>query len=292
MRLHALVVMGWFDRIFGQGDRQKKTEVLPLARVEELEGWLRELAEPTYFLGAGPRDSRTYLGGMPMGGESFEWPRSARGPLPFVLQVDLTQLQAQHGPVEALPDKGLLQFYYDLGSSVWGGQPTDGAARAWFVQLVEADLVLPIEEPDDLNPEYIYPRKHLAARAGVTYPAAPPALHGSPENAFLAIREAAYGGEPQHQLLGCPLEIQDGQQALHCVKMAWGLSHEDWQRRGAELQPQLAEELDKWILLAQIDSDDATQMMWGDVGKLFFWIRKDDLARRRFERCWMIFECY
>ena len=32
-------------------------------------------------------------------------------------------------------------------------------------------------------------------------------------------------------------------------------------------------------------------MMWGDVGKLYFWIRKQDLARRDFSNVWMIMQC-
>jgi len=32
-------------------------------------------------------------------------------------------------------------------------------------------------------------------------------------------------------------------------------------------------------------------MMWGDMGMLYFWIRAEDLAARRFERVWMILQC-
>ena len=36
-------------------------------------------------------------------------------------------------------------------------------------------------------------------------------------------------------------------------------------------------------LLAQIDTDDAADMMWGDVGTLYWLIRPEDLAARNFE---------
>lgn len=32
-------------------------------------------------------------------------------------------------------------------------------------------------------------------------------------------------------------------------------------------------------------------MMWGDLGRLYFWIRDDDLAARRFEKAWLILQC-
>jgi len=36
------------------------------------------------------------------------------------------------------------------------------------------------------------------------------------------------------------------------------------------------------ILLLQIDSEDDAGMMWGDVGRLYWWMKKDELTRRDF----------
>ena len=41
----------------------------------------------------------------------------------------------------------------------------------------------------------------------------------------------------------------------------------------------------------QLDSDDAAKMMWGDAGRLYFWIRDQDLRERRFDKTWMIYQC-
>ncbi len=49
---------------------------------------------------------------------------------------------------------------------------------------------------------------------------------------------------------------------------------------------------DEWVMLLQLDSDDQTEMMWGDVGMLYFWIKKSDLASKNFDNCWMILQCY
>jgi uncharacterized protein YwqG len=46
------------------------------------------------------------------------------------------------------------------------------------------------------------------------------------------------------------------------------------------------------MLLLQIDSDDAIGWTWGDAGRLYFWIRKQDLAARRFDRVWTILQCH
>jgi uncharacterized protein YwqG len=47
-----------------------------------------------------------------------------------------------------------------------------------------------------------------------------------------------------------------------------------------------------WTLLLQIDSDDRVGMMWGDVGMLYFWIRRQDLASRKFDKVWTILQCH
>ena len=46
-----------------------------------------------------------------------------------------------------------------------------------------------------------------------------------------------------------------------------------------------------WRLLAQVDSDDDLDMMWGDFGMLYYWIREEDLKNRHFDRAWMILQC-
>jgi hypothetical protein len=32
-------------------------------------------------------------------------------------------------------------------------------------------------------------------------------------------------------------------------------------------------------------------VMWGDAGKIFFWIHKDDLSNRRFNNSWLFLQC-
>jgi uncharacterized protein YwqG len=32
-------------------------------------------------------------------------------------------------------------------------------------------------------------------------------------------------------------------------------------------------------------------MMWADLGRVYFWIREEDLRERRFERAWAILQC-
>jgi uncharacterized protein YwqG len=44
-----------------------------------------------------------------------------------------------------------------------------------------------------------------------------------------------------------------------------------------------------WRLLLQVDSHD--DMMWGDVGMVYFWIPDEALRERAFDRTWLILQC-
>ncbi|MEU0834784.1 DUF1963 domain-containing protein [Streptomyces sp. NPDC005969] len=55
--------------------------------------------------------------------------------------------------------------------------------------------------------------------------------------------------------------------------------------------PRLSKEAAAWVLLAQFDSDDAADMMWGDAGALYWMIRPEDLAARRFDRTMFTWQC-
>jgi uncharacterized protein YwqG len=49
----------------------------------------------------------------------------------------------------------------------------------------------------------------------------------------------------------------------------------------------------EWELLLQLDShENEAGMMWGDMGRLYFWINRADLARRDFGQGWQLLQCY
>lgn len=47
-----------------------------------------------------------------------------------------------------------------------------------------------------------------------------------------------------------------------------------------------------WVQLLAVDTDDAANMMWGDMGRGYFMIRKQDLAARDFDAVWLVSQCY
>ena len=51
--------------------------------------------------------------------------------------------------------------------------------------------------------------------------------------------------------------------------------------------------LDRWMLLLQLDTVECGdfELMFGDCGHIYFYITKEDLAARRFDRVWLILQC-
>lgn len=55
---------------------------------------------------------------------------------------------------------------------------------------------------------------------------------------------------------------------------------------------QLQKSAQDWVLLLQVDTEDSIDMMWGDSGSLYYWIRREDLRAGNWDAVWLILECY
>ena len=73
---------------------------------------------------------------------------------------------------------------------------------------------------------------------------------------------------PSHQLFGYPVLIQDSDMREECVEHCGG-------------------NIEDWILLLQLDGDSELPMIWGDAGRAYYWIRKQDLAVGNFSNTYM-----
>lgn len=90
---------------------------------------------------------------------------------------------------------------------------------------------------------------------------------------------------------GYPVPVQGDLMELECQLASNGIyvgdakGYED--PRSAALRDGAAD----WRLLLQLDSDDDAGMMWGDVGRLYFWIREQDARAGDFSKVWMVLQC-
>ncbi|NYI03837.1 YwqG family protein [Allostreptomyces psammosilenae] len=240
------------------------------------------------------------LGGLPALPASAEWPVwDGHGPLSFIAAVDCARLPAAALDID-LPDAGTLLFFYfdgqvDGGEALVLAEDRDSWAGARVLYVAADDEVAERDTPPGLKP---YPTVPLAARVEMTatepwHPSvraafAPGAPMGNGYNHSVCSQEFLdalweFDDEVGHQIGGHahsvqnPVEIEVAEAILD-GEGSWG-------------GPRVSEEVGNWVLLAQFDSEDAAGMMWGDGGALYWLIRPEDLAERRFERAMFTWQC-
>lgn len=232
------------------------------------------LTQPAYRITSQPRPLETLpLGASRFGGSpdlpaGFEWPQHRGRPITFLAQFDLSELQ-----LPTLPPKGWLLFFYDVAEQPWGFDPLHrGSARVIYLD-VERDALLRATHPD-------------VTSAGGPYE--PCALAFQPER-----ESSSESGDtaPHHHLLGCPQLLQ-GDLWGQCQLVTHGIycgEPSGYESRGAaELLSTAAEE---WQLLLQLDSDaTGPDFCWEEDGRLYFCIRRADLAKLAFEQAWLILQ--
>lgn len=259
----------------------------------------------------GPADGRTgacRFGGVPDVPADFQWPvfetvtfdddEVRPRPLAFLAQFDCGALAACDRD-KLLPHTGVLSFFYELGSQRWGYDPADaGCARVFWFQ--DAAALSPAKAPEALEEPYRLPALGVTMAAERSLPGgedffAPTGGQGDWDS-FWEARTMA-GGEPEVQkrscLLGWPDNIQ-GNMTVECELVSRSIY-----MGGDRPIPQdaLAEaqrtSIGDWQLLFQLDTvtDGEFELMFGDCGRVYFYIRKEDLAARRFDRVWLVLQC-
>jgi uncharacterized protein YwqG len=283
--------MGFWDSLLGKpAPRQKVTGDLSRHRA-----YLDSLRQPAIHLVPASAPVFSHLGGLPSGPAGFEWPLWQGKPQSFLAQIDLAAVPVAPG-IEALPRAGVLLFFYDSEQGAWGFDIKDRGN--WRVYYFESTTGLrEVPAPKGLDEHALFKSVPLQFAPIQTYPDWQDArvqalqLKDGESDAYFDLCAAPFGKNPTHQLLGYPGTIQDNDMDLQCQLVTNGLYCGDSTGYNDSRRAELVKGRSDWVLLLQLDTDDATGMMWGDVGKLYFWIRKQDLARRDFSNVWMIMQC-
>ena len=282
--------MSFLSRLFGGGTP------LPGPASRDVEALAEPLAAPAVHAVHCREQTPSHLGGSPLATPDLAWPSRDGRPLAFLARVDLTQLQrTQH--VEWLPPTGALLFFYDMAEQPWGFDPRD--RDGWQVIYVEKPEGLgELPFPSTLDVANRLPRQFIAFHSVRSYPTcerdAVAALRFSDaeRDKYYDLQLRVFGDRPRHQLAGYPTPIQNDDMESESQLASNGIDLGD---SGAGSTPRalaLRDGSSEWRLLFQVDSDDAADMMWGDVGTIYFWIRESDARARRFDACWLILQCH
>lgn len=239
---------------------------------------------------------RTRVGGDPDLPDIALWPHGDGVPLSFLAQIDLAEL-SELIPDTPLPKAGLLSFFYDADQRAWGFKPED--RESWRVLYFPNPFTpVPLDTLPEGMPEHgRYAQATIMVETGESLP-------DDLIDSFLddkSDRESAmledimdqyqqcYEGAA-HQVLGFPCTIQ-GDMRLECQLASNGLYCGDESGYKDPRAKALEPGAEDWQLLLQLDTDDRAGMLWGDLGTLYFWIKKQDLAEGRFDQAWMVLQC-
>ena len=244
-----------------------------------------------------------YLGGEPELPAEVAWPTwEGHGPLYFVAGLDCAQVPTQHLDIPLPEDGTLLFFYFDgLGDSSVAYNDPDSVINGTRVLYVPAGTeTAPRARPDGAG---AYPRLDLAGELIATVPdngnAALIDAFGDPDDpaayceypttdpngtGFWEVLTAFRRDHSPHHRIGgyaLPLQGQVEPEAAHVF-------HPADDEQAAAARKDTATQL---VLLAQIDSDARSAMGWGDAGRLYWLIRREDLAARRFDQATFTWQC-
>lgn len=236
------------------------------------------------------------LGGLPDVPPDWRWPLDPKQrPMSLIAQIDLAAVKP-FDVDDQLPETGMLYLFYELEEQVWGFDPADaGKFQIAWLDVDKATLRRR-DPPPELDIRHVLRESALTFGRSVNLPEPESflmreyKLSEHEKYAFIGFYDA-FVIPPLHKLLGHSECVQDGME-LECQKVSHGLycgsPSDSGDGRHAELEAGAAD----WRLLMQIDiAEEAGDVIWGCNTHLYAWIRKQDLAARRFQHAWLIAQC-
>ncbi len=254
------------------------------------------------------------IGGAPHLPAGFEWPYyesedydgvSAKRPLSFIAQLDLSEASS-FDTDNMLPKSGYLYFFYDIVTQKWGFDPADkGCARVFYLDVPAEQLQI-TALPDGLAEDVRVPLSVVSFDTLDELPAYEELCDLTDTERFgedfdweryeetikklIAFQDCS--PEEVCKLLGYADLIQDSM-LDECARVTSGIycgNADSYNNISTEQKSAIAEDARNWTLLAQFGTL-SDEIMFGDCGCIYFYIRKEDLAKRRFDRVWLCLQC-
>ena len=249
------------------------------------------------------------VGGKPAVPAGFEWPYyegvgmdrkdPKNRPLSFMAQINMKDVSSldKEG---LLPKTGILSFFYEMDTMTWGFDPKDkGSARVfYFPESAELHLE---DIPSDMDKDFRIPEFSMSFREHISVPDFSEIEDDHDldwDETVDCIYRAGYEVDEwavNTKLLGYPDTIQNPMyEECEAVTRGWRRGNkEDFAKIPDEEKADIKAKADQWMLLFQMGTveSDHYELMFGDCGHIYFWIRKSDLANMNFDNVWLILQC-
>lgn len=253
-------------------------------------------------------DACSKVGGRPVVPNDFVWPEykgsrycgdepSSR-PLSFMAQINLADI-AEYDTENLLPKTGVLSFFYEMVTMQWGFDPLDkGCARVYY--FPDVNKLSPRDIPQEMEEDAYIPELKIDFEKHISLPYP----EGFDNNGFdwdeyeecceeLGYEQDNMGGVTK--LLGYPDVIQNPMEE-ECEAVTRGYcngSPEDIAEIPEAVKADIKNKASEWTLLFQMGTipNGEAEIMFGDCGYIYFWIKKDDLKNKNFDNIWLILQC-
>jgi uncharacterized protein YwqG len=249
------------------------------------------------------------IGGKPAVPDDFVWPHYTglvygeeepkSRPLSFMAQINLKDI-AGLDDTGLLPKSGMLSFFYELETMTWGFDPKDkGSARVFY--FPDDTVLSTADYPDGLEDYARIPELAIDFTQHISIPEYGDYNDGNDydwDDYNECSSECGYELDEWGdftKLLGYPDVIQSPMEE-ECEAVTRGYrrgSPEDYAKISEEEKADISDKSKDWIMLFQMGtiSVDDYELMFGDCGHIYFWIRKEDLMNCIFENTWLILQC-
>ena len=225
-------------------------------------------------------------------------------PLSFLMQINCEEVH-KYDKESLLPEKGMLYFFYELFTMTWGFSPQDkGSAKVFYYDGEIEDLV-PADFPEDMEKDCIIPESKINFESMNDYPIdfldyydpddSDEEMDRKEKEFEKELNELGYKADTI-KLLGHP-ELIQGEYWEECEGVAgkniyYGSAPIKY--GSDEVKKSIKENAKDWILLMQVSELEIGDygLYFGDSGKIYFNIRKEDLNNKNFDNVWLILQCY
>lgn len=224
----------------------------------------------------------------------------------FVAQINLAELASLQISAP-LPQQGMLYFFTDVDEhhKKISRRPLQGAETStehtgrvlYYGGDVDAlqRTCPPTKDYVVFDSHQITPKIVLTMPSSSSIPLRDLALSTADLETYKEIEELTSASHATH-MLGFAGEVQDGfDMRIQCEAQSTQNDHQLLEYSHGEGRDLTLEKgANRWLLLLQVDSTfhgtTRNGMTFGDAGRIYFWIRDDDLKSHDFSNCQLIFQ--
>ena len=274
----------------------KKWMLMKLNLKEKILG----LTQPAVHLLKTNSKTGSKFGGKPIvDNPDFVWPRSNEKPMAFLAQINLNEISKEI-EFEWLANKGSVLFFYDVREMPWGFDPKD---RGKWKVIYQNNPSIELEPPLDLEAELVITEKFIKTSKVELLPSFEDKvienLNLTDEETDLYIEIGEHYAEldplqdySAHQVGGFPRPVQGDLMQFEAEQASNGIYMGDEKGYKNTDDKDYALAKKEWKLLFQFDSDDDLDIMWGDLGMIYFWVERSKSKENNFEDVWLVLQCH